>query len=134
MGRQDLYGLISGKTPMMVQGFTHVGPSCHVVHLVCHPRHDFEPLRENTLLIQGLILLLKVFWRIHGLRGGTGPIGWSARPLCGPTTTKCLSFEYLQANNDMYMWNHVICTKITTTMLVYSQKGCFINGFDSANL
>ena len=104
-----------------------VGPSIHVISSLAIKRKHTCDLRVD--------IALEVFGRfMGGLRWGSGPIGWLDDCLCGPIDTQSLSFMYLQANNYMYMWNHVICTKITTTMLVYSQKGCFINGFDSANL
>lgn len=73
-------------------------------------------------------------WEDHqGLRWGSGPIGWSDDRLCRPIDTQSLSFMYLQANNYIYV-EPCYLYKITTTLLAISQKGCFADGFDYANL
>ena len=90
-----------------------VGPSIHVISSLAIERKHTCDLRVD--------IALEVFGRfMGGLRWGSGPIGWSVDPLCGPTTTQSPLFSYLQANNDISMWIQVICTKITTSLLVIS--------------
>ena len=45
-----------------------------------------------------------------------------------PPAAQSPCFVYLQANNDMYTWNQVICTQVTMFLLVSSQKECFVDG------
>ena len=47
---------------------------------------------------------------IGGLRGGSGSMFRLGDLHMEPPSTQSPCFVYLQADNDMYMWNHVICT------------------------
>ena len=45
-----------------------------------------------------------------GLRGGSGSMFRLGNLHMEPLATQSPWFVYLQANNDMYIWNQVICT------------------------
>jgi hypothetical protein len=63
-------------------------------------------LRENNFVIPRDDIDPRGVWEdCHGLKRGSGPIGWLVKPLCGPIAIQSPSFMYLQANNDMYVWN-----------------------------
>lgn len=71
---------------------------------------------------------------VDGLRGSGATMGVSVDP---PKWAHCLSFSsfctYKQIH-DIYKWNHVICTKITTTLLISFQQKYFVDGFHYINL
>jgi hypothetical protein len=65
-------------------------------------REPWDPRVEIDSISVGRIM--------GGLRGGSGPMLRLGDLMMEPPATQSPCFVYLQANNDMYMWNQVICT------------------------
>jgi hypothetical protein len=88
-------------------------------------------MREEELWIQGWRLALKcVGGSWEASEGLMGTMGRWPNAYVGPLATQSACFAYLQENNDMYMWNQVICTKSTMPLLVSFPKRSFVDGFE----
>jgi hypothetical protein len=109
-------------------GLVTCGPSNPCAFILSHLR--------NTLVIQGLIVLVEVLGRImeacEGLRTHRG--GGSTDPPMWAHSLQFSSFLHLHSNKDMYMWNQVICIKFITTLHISIQKRYFVDSFDYAKL
>ena len=80
-----------------------VGPSICVISLLANRRREpWDPKVEIDSRSVGRIM--------GGLRGGSGSMFRLGDLHMEPLATQSSCFVYLQANNDMYIWNQVICT------------------------
>jgi hypothetical protein len=137
----DMWGLSPfgvGPLLLIMCGYEVVGPCVDVgfgdmwaIQSMCS---HLEPLIRNTIVIQESILLVEVLGRIMEACEGQWThrrVGWP--PMWAHNHQSPL-FLLLYSNEDMYMWNQVICIKFITSLHISFPKRHFVDGLDYVKL